>query len=257
MALLDPAAATLTMTLVYWGAERAGKKENVVAVHRRYPPERAHPVGALSAPPDQGIQFVADLGRVGPWSVHLRVVAAPGDERGRRAALKDADAVVFVADSAAGREDANAEARVALSRLNAARPDPLPIVFQWNRRDRPRRLDIDALEATLNPSAAPSFSAIARDADGTWETHVAAVRPLLAAARAALESLGLEPEAPASELSLAVRRRRRGRGPNPSLGTTRALTDPGAEPPLVAAGRAAPPPVASAAELAAAGGCAP
>ena len=195
MAQLDPSRRALSLKVVYWGPEGGGKTTNVQHLHARYPEARRGRLVKLDTDLEETHffdYFPAFLGSIEGWEVRLDVVSAPGRPdltTTRHAILDYADGVVFVADSAPGRRqdnlDALAELRAVLSTLGRQ----VALAFQWNHRDRQRRLPVDDLEHLLNIDGAPSQTAIAHKGDGVWETHRLIVTTLLTAVREALPTM--------------------------------------------------------------------
>ena len=100
--------------------------------------------------------------------------------------LQGLDGLVFVADSAPGKEQANRESLEDLStnlvtlRLSGDQLRRLPRVFQWNKRDLPGATPVERLRAQLNPGGAPDFEAIASQGRGVSETLRSICKAVLA-----------------------------------------------------------------------------
>lgn len=165
--------ATRTCRVLYYGPASAGKRANLRVIHRSIPPEQRLTVATDD--PERQIAFRVRHGAQGEWQVLVQAVDA-GRER-PRAAGRDlhapCDGIVFVVDSAASMLDQSLAALESLKTwleswdLDLMR---IPIVIQYNRRDRPDTLPVDRLESLLNPWGLLSFPANAANGDGARET---------------------------------------------------------------------------------------
>ena len=87
--------------------------------------------------------------------------------------LQGADGVVFVADSSAGRSQANIDAMIDLEEnLRAHGMDiaSIPLVVQFNKRDVDDAVAVDTLIAALNPHGVPMVESIASSGYGVLDT---------------------------------------------------------------------------------------
>ncbi len=165
--------ATRTCRVLYYGPASAGKRANLRVIHRSIPPEQR--LSVATDDPERQIAFRVRHGAQGEWQVFVHAVDA-GRER-PRAAGRDLrppfDGIVFVVDSAAAMLDQSLAALESLKTwleswdLDLMR---VPIVIQYNRRDRPDTLPVDRLESLLNPWGLLSFPANAATGDGARET---------------------------------------------------------------------------------------
>ncbi|HET7747133.1 MAG TPA: hypothetical protein VFM29_07515, partial [Vicinamibacteria bacterium] len=91
----------------------------------------------------------------------------------RRLALKNTDAMVFVANSAADRWEENVQSfREMTENLLSHQLDPsaLPLVLQYNKRDLPDVTPIDFMDRTLNARKVQAVPAVALRGEGVLET---------------------------------------------------------------------------------------
>ena len=166
MARLDQDARTLSLTLVVYGAARAGKSAVLRAIHERIALAHRGDEEPLGEPSDVGLPLnwvPLDLGDVAGWRTRVHLYAVPAQEQAdatRRLVLAQADGVLFVVDAQASRLEANI---AALAALYAQWPDNngatrvLPVVFAVTKQDLPEELLLDepVLAAILNPEGAP------------------------------------------------------------------------------------------------------
>src|SRR5262249_19678574 len=94
----------------------------------------------------------------------------------RRLVLKGADAVVFVANSAADRWHENIQSfREMTQTLIAYQLDPasMPLVLQYNKRDLPEVTEVEIMDRALNAPQADAIPAVAVRGEGVIEPFTA------------------------------------------------------------------------------------
>lgn len=191
VAALNPKARELAIKVVYYGPGLGGKTSSLEHLHRTTEPDRRGKLLSLATPVDRTLFFDflplrPLLAPVGPPSsspgresavpnVRLQLFTVPGQvyfNATRKLVLTGADGVVFVADSQPERLDANLESLENLRdnlREHGRNIEEVPLVLQYNKRDLPRILPIEELEAALNPRKVPSFGTSARTGDNVRE----------------------------------------------------------------------------------------
>ncbi len=163
--------------IVYVGPAGGGKSTTVRAVHDRLDPETRSvllaPVRADGSTPLTDLLTV-ELGVLAGRNLRLQLLTAPGEiaraaVRGR--VLSGADGMIFVADSAPDRMEANRDALAAvrLSLRELGHSEGPPMVFQYNKRDLPEAVSEEEMERALNPAGRPSFSSVASRREGVIE----------------------------------------------------------------------------------------
>ncbi len=106
----------------------------------------------------------------------FKVYSVPGQDyyrATRKLVLQGVDGVVFVADSDASRLDDNIAALADLKVLLAEHGydyNTIPLVLQWNKRDLPHILSVEALNRALNDRNVKSHEAVAIKGQGVVET---------------------------------------------------------------------------------------
>ena len=188
MARINPKTSTLTVKIVYYGPGQSGKTTNLSWLHGRYPEDQRGPLIQLDTDTERTLffdYFPATLGTLGRYRVKADLFTVPGQSFynvTRRAVLAGADGVVFVADSAPRREEANALSLANLMENLASYGESAakrPLVFQWNKRDVPGALSVARLEKRLNPEGRPSIPAVAHTGLGVVETQTAILAAVL------------------------------------------------------------------------------
>jgi signal transduction histidine kinase len=179
---------TLYAKLVYYGPALGGKTTNLRVLHRVTDPEERGKLVSVNTADDRTLFFDLlpfDLGSVLGFKVAMKLYTVPGQvhyDATRRAVLAGADAVVFVADSEAGRREDNRLSWENLRQnMRAARLDPtaVPILVQLNKRDLPAAAPQDEVERWLGVARGRGVPAIARDGSGVLETFLAAAHAML------------------------------------------------------------------------------
>jgi signal recognition particle receptor subunit beta len=180
VAILDKERGVLVVRIVYDGPAMAGKTSSVRAL--------AASLGRPTFSGDEAegrtlhfdwLDYVGGLFQGYP--IRCQVLSVPGQPAlvsRRQRLLREADAVVFVADSRRDALDDGLRSFETLrSFVNAAAPPAPGIVLQANKRDAADAVPLDQLRARLavGPTVAVTRS-VATDGSGIRETFVLAVR---------------------------------------------------------------------------------
>jgi len=176
---LNKAERSLKIKIAYYGPAIGGKTTNLNVLYQQALSPRRGDFISVNSQQDRTI--LCDLlplraGGFCGFDVRLQLLAVPGQSIylvSRRAVLKGSDGVVFVANSATDRWQENVQSFAELgTHLRAQQLDPatIPLVFQYNKRDLPQVMEIEALNRGLNPKGAPAFPAVARKGEGVLET---------------------------------------------------------------------------------------
>jgi mutual gliding-motility protein MglA len=178
MAVFNHAIKQVTAKLVYFGPGLCGKTTNLQWVHAHVAFKLKGELVSLNTKTDRTLFFDVlpiEIAPIRGLRSRVQIYTVPGQvfyESTRRMVLKGADAVVFVADSQAAMLHANAESLESLRRnliANALDPN-LPLVLQYNKRDLPTALPVEAMNARLNPQGLPFYEAVAINGVGVEDT---------------------------------------------------------------------------------------
>jgi signal recognition particle receptor subunit beta len=170
---------TIKVKLVYYGPPVGGKTTNLQILHRSAVAERRGELISINSAQDRTILFdLLPLRTPGfrGFDLRLQILAVPGQamySATRRLVLKGADSLVFVANSALDRWEENIQSfREMTQNLLSHRLDPaaMPLVFQYNKRDLPQVLEVEALDRALNMRHAQVIPAVAVRGEGVLET---------------------------------------------------------------------------------------
>lgn len=180
---------TIKVKIVYYGPPVGGKTTNLQVLHQHAQAPRRGEFISINSAQDRTILFdLLPLKAPGfrGYDLRIQTVAVPGQAMyaaTRRLIVKNADACVFVANSAADRWEENLQSfREMTQNLISHQLDPsaLPLVLQYNKRDLPNAVPIEDLKSALNPTGKiADFEAAAQSGKGVFETLKALARLVL------------------------------------------------------------------------------
>lgn len=191
MAYLNRTTKQLQLKIVYYGPALSGKTTNLVKVHEsvktKSEKEKSDLV-TLATSSDRTLFFdflPLQSVKVHGYDARFQLYTVPGQviyNTTRQLVLRGVDGVVFVADSAYDRLNANIESLKNLyQNLEEIRIDPknVPVVIQYNKRDAKNAAPIDYLEYLINKEKRPYFEACAGLGKGVFPTLNAISKILL------------------------------------------------------------------------------
>ena len=179
MVVYNAATRELTAKIVYYGPGLGGKTTNLQLLHDRLEPGTVGKLLNLATHSDRTIYFdllPVELGDIKGYKIRFQLATVPGQtafNETRRVVLKGTDGVVFVADSQWTMLPKNLESWQNLKdnlKANAVSFQGIPIVIQYNKRDLPDILSIDAIQEALGLSSYPFVEAVATAGRGVTET---------------------------------------------------------------------------------------
>ncbi|MGE5715727.1 MAG: GTP-binding protein [Acidobacteriota bacterium] len=178
MALFNHATKELTAKIVYYGPGLCGKTSNLKMLHQRL--ERgAGKLLSLSTAQDRTIYFdllPIELGNIKGYTVRFQVCTVPGQvfyNETRKIVLRGVDGLVFVVDSQWSMLSHNLESFQNLKEnLHEEKIllETLPVVIQYNKRDLPSALSVEALQDSLGFHSYPFVETVASEGSGVIET---------------------------------------------------------------------------------------
>ena len=172
-------AAEVQARIVYWGAAGAGKSTNLRAAFARLRPDHRGELKQVPTRIDPTVgyeQLPISLGEIAGVRTQLELIAVPGHPEQaptRKQLLDQVDGVVFVADARPERAEANLAALRELRQSLAAygrRLEQVPLVVQYNQRDRSDPYAIEDLHRRLGLGNTPVFESVATDGTGVLQT---------------------------------------------------------------------------------------
>lgn len=159
MATIRKDERILCFKIVYCGTALSGKTTNITTIHSRLHPEGRGQLVQLSTAADRTLFFdflSVETSAMRGYRTLFQIYTVPGQityNATMQLVLKQADGIVFVADSQIDRQRDNLQAwqnMEANLRLNGAAIDCLPIVLQYNKRDLPNTAPVEYMEFLLN-----------------------------------------------------------------------------------------------------------
>ena len=177
MLFINYAAREINLKIVYYGPGLSGKTTNVKYIFAKTDPDRRGALLRLETESDRTLFFdflPLTVGKVGGFSVRFHLYSVPGQifyAAARKLVMRGADAVIFVADSQAGRFEANIESLENM-RADIAEHglEGVTCAVQYNKRDSPTALPVGELRAALNLDGLPEWEAVASEGTGVFDT---------------------------------------------------------------------------------------
>ncbi|MCG6923920.1 MAG: hypothetical protein LJF30_01145 [Acidobacteria bacterium] len=175
---------TIKVKMVYYGPALGGKTTNLQILHQRAEPSRRGEMISVNSAQDRTILFdLLPLKTPGfrGFDIRLQILAVPGQAMyaaTRRLVLKGADSLVFVANSALDRWEENLQSFREMTQnliSHHLEPSQMPLVLQYNKRDLPQVLEVEALDRGLNARKTDALPAVAIRGEGVLETFIAAL----------------------------------------------------------------------------------
>jgi uncharacterized protein len=189
MALVNQTKREINAKLVFFGPGLSGKSTNLKHVHGKLKSEFRSAMKAMSVQDARMLFFdftPPGDGNVHGYRVRFHVYTVSGETvepAAWKMVLKGVDGVVFVADAAPERAQANKESLASLDAFlkgYGQSLSSLPVVIQYNKSDLPDALAVDDLERVLNPGRTmPSFKASGQTGEGVLQTLLSLVKTVL------------------------------------------------------------------------------
>ncbi len=179
----------LNLKIVYYGPALSGKTTNLEQIHAKVDPRRRGDLVSLKTHEDRTLYFdflQLELGKISNLTPKIHLYTVPGQsyyEASRKLVLRGADGVVFVADSAANRTNANIESlknmKAHLVSLGLS-TDTTPLVIQLNKRDLRNAIPVPRLCTILGVNGYPIFESVAVRGKGVFDTLKAIISGVVA-----------------------------------------------------------------------------
>jgi mutual gliding-motility protein MglA len=188
VSFINYAAREINCKLVYYGPGLGGKTTNLQHIYTRVDPGAKGKLISLASETERTLFFdflPLELGSIRGFKTRFHLYTVPGQifyDASRKLILRRADGVVFVADSQIERLESNIESLENLETNLAEQGDSLnrlPFVVQYNKRDLPDLVPVEALQAALNPRNVPWLEAVATQGIGVFETLKVAAKLVL------------------------------------------------------------------------------
>jgi len=183
--------------IVYYGPGKGGKTTNLEYIYNKCREQINSKMVTIKTEGDRTLFFdffPFDIGKIEGYDVKIQLYTVPGQVKynsTRRLVLKGVDGIVFVADSAEERRNANIlslknlQENLTLYKKNIFE---IPLIMQYNKRDIGEEgipiLNLETMEKDLNSDLkVPSFEASALKGDNVIPT----LKKVISATMASLE----------------------------------------------------------------------
>ena len=170
--------------IVYYGPGRSGKTTNLEHIFKSYKKYVAGEMISIKTEGDRTLFFdflPIGVGMIKGFNVRVQLYTVPGQvqyKSTRKLVLKQADGIVFVADSVKVRREKNI---LSLKDMQANLKEygisiyKIPLILQYNKRDLAEQgiplIPLEMMEKELNSQLrVPSFPAIATTGQGVGKT---------------------------------------------------------------------------------------
>lgn len=184
MAFINLKDKLIQAKIVYYGPGKCGKTTNLEYIYNKCRTQINSKMVTIKTQGDRTLFFdffPFDIGKIEGYDVKIQLYTVPGQVKynsTRRLVLKGVDGIVFVADSAENRRNANVaslnnlQENLTLYKKNIFE---IPLVLQYNKRDLAKQgipvLSAATLEKDLNKDLrVPSFEASAVEGDNVIMT---------------------------------------------------------------------------------------
>lgn len=197
MAFINLKDKLIQAKIVYYGPGKGGKTTNLEYIYNKCREQINSKMVTIKTEGDRTLFFdffPFDIGKIEGYDVKIQLYTVPGQVKynsTRRLVLKGVDGIVFVADSAEERRNANIlslknlQENLTLYKKNIV---DIPLIMQYNKRDIAKEgipiLDLETMEKDLNDDLkVPSFEASALKGDNVIQT----LKKIISATMASLE----------------------------------------------------------------------
>jgi signal recognition particle receptor subunit beta len=203
MALINHAKGEINAKIVYYGPGLSGKGTNLNYIYRKLKPEHRGKLKTMNVGKDR--MFFFDFappgqGRVGDYTVRFHnysIIGEVAEDTAWKMVLKGADGLVFVADSAPDRMEANIASLDNLRKIMRGYGmsiKDLPGVLQCNKRDLDNPLPMAEMENALNYGGFAVMPAVAGKGEGVLESLFTLMKSILKKLRESGVAPGVEAE---------------------------------------------------------------
>ncbi len=180
--MIEAAKREIKFKIVYYGPGLSGKTTNIVYIYSKFPGLKGNLV-TIDTKGERTLFFdflPIEIEILKGFKTRFYLYTVPGQvfyKTTRRLVLKNADGIVYVADSQRKRLkdniDIHREMDAHLEFYNMKKPNQkpsIPVVMQYNKRDLPDILTIEELESQVNWHHYKYLPAIAVKGVGVFKT---------------------------------------------------------------------------------------
>lgn len=187
MAVIDSNKKEINFKIVYYGPAQSGKTTSIHQLQSLIDSKKKSAIRKTEHA-DHTIFFdflALSSESIGGYKTKFQVYTVPGQvlyDDSRKLLLKGVDGVIFVADSQLDRVADNLQS---LSELRShiqqmgLKPEEVPMVIQYNKRDLSASSPLDELQKTINIHHVPDFETVAIKGTGVVEGFRECARQVL------------------------------------------------------------------------------
>lgn len=169
MTFVDLEKRIIQAKIVYYGPGLSGKTTNLKTIHESLQPDMRGKMATIATETERTLFFdFLPVKLKGPAQCSLQFLffTVPGQSfynYSRRAVLQGVDGIVFVADSAPDRQDANLDSwlnmQENLESYNRSLEE-IPTVVQYNKRDLPDAVAVEEMRELLGAEGMQEYQAV-------------------------------------------------------------------------------------------------
>ncbi len=187
--MIESGKKEIKFKIVYYGPGLSGKTTNIVYIYSKFPGLKGNLV-TIDTKGERTLFFdflPIEIEIIGGYKTRFYLYTVPGQvfyRTTRRLVLKNADGIVYVADSQRKRLKDNIDIHQEMYKhleyygvqQKSVKEGSLPVVMQYNKRDLPDILTIEELEQQVNWYHFPYYPAIAVKGVGVFKTLEAIIK---------------------------------------------------------------------------------
>lgn len=189
MSFINDKTKEINCKIVYYGPPLCGKSTSLRYIYNEIRRDAKGEMVSLSSDNDRTLYFdfvPLNLGTIGGYTIRVHLYTVPGEvgySQSRMLISKGVDGVVFMADSALERMEANLKALAGLKDILKSEGHSwgeVPLVYQYNKRDLPNTIPVSELRHYINKENAADFETVAINGTGVFDAFRAITQAVLA-----------------------------------------------------------------------------
>lgn len=178
MSFINDKTKEINCKIIYFGPAQSGKSTSLRFIYNEVKKNAKGEMISLAHDNNHTLYFdfvPINLGKIKDYSVRLHLYTVPGEvgyKQSRLLISKGIDGVVFVADSQLEKMDGNLKSLTELKKIlekEGHTLDEIPIVYQYNKRDKSNAVAVTELRNYLNKEGNTDFETIATKGTGVYE----------------------------------------------------------------------------------------